>query len=119
MPAMEQCDRIGDAGNKRPHSEAVFADVEAAATSRREILTQAIGLVIGEGELFGRNLEADVAQETQRSQSVMSDFIDIESKFRLHMLMLSLGIIHHWPIFRAEFWKLDRHSSIRCQGMTD
>jgi hypothetical protein len=58
---MEERDRIGNAGNKSPHREAVLADVEAASSSRGEILAQTVGLVIGKRELLGWDLKADVA----------------------------------------------------------
>jgi len=47
----------------------------------------------------------------------MSDFIDVESKLRLHMLVLTLGIITTGHISR-QVSELDGHGPIRCQGMT-
>src|SRR5215469_7084836 len=103
--AMENRNRVRDARDKGSRRETIFGNADAVAAG--EIFGKAVGLVERERQLMHRDLESDVAHVVERREAMMRDFVDVEGKFSLNMLMLALGVIHRTAVLRAEFRKLN------------
>src|SRR5208283_2265670 len=67
--------------------------------------------------------EPDVAQISERGETMVRDLIDVEGELGLHVLMLAFGIIHGVAITSCEFGKLKSDCPVGCLrvavGVTD
>ena len=80
----------------------------------------AVGLVEGQRKLRIETAKSDVAQEAERRDAMMRDFVDVEGEFGLNMLMLAFGIVHRRShISRASFGKFDGDGEVGGLGVAD
>jgi len=117
--AMKDGDGVGDARDEVADGEAVAADVDAAAATGGEVFGEAVGLVEGEGDLPGGNLEADMAEVVDGGEVVMGDLIDIEGELGLDVLVLALGVADGIAIAGAEPGELDGYGEVGGGAVAD
>src|SRR6185437_15686140 len=95
------------------------AHVDSLMARLGKVLAQAVGLIEGERELPGRNLEADVAKVPDRSEAMVGNLIDVEGELRPDMLLLALGVVHDIAVAPLQLWKLHRHGNVGSLRVAD
>src|ERR1700757_4819716 len=117
MLAVQYCHCECDAWDEGARGKTVFTDVDTSLVSLGEVLGQPVGLVVSKGKLTHRYLESDMPQIAEGRHTMMRNFIDVEGKLRLHMLVLALGVADHGSVFRAKLGELHRNRAIGSNRM--
>ena len=73
-----------------------------------EVFAEAVGLVEGEGELLGGDLEADVAEVVDGGEAMVRDLVDVEGELGLDVLVFAFGVVDDVAVACRGAWETRR-----------
>ena len=115
---MEERDCVGDAGNEGVDRETIAPYVEATA-GFSEVLGDAVGLVIGEGDLTDGNAQAHVAQVVERREAMVGNLINVEGELGPDVLVPSFSVVDAATVLAGEGRKFNGDGEVDGIGMSD
>ena len=117
--AVQEVHGVGDARDEAVDGEAIAVDVDTVVAGVGEVFAEAVGLIEGEGELAGGQLQADVLEVADGGEAVVGDFVDVEGELGLDVLMLALCVGDAVAVAGFELGELDGDGEIGGGGVAN